>query len=495
LKRLLLGLGMVLCASITMSQDQIAPKTKQDRNSGIEISNIHSRTDDRGKIIDAHDGRVIHFEDRYYWYGTRYGQTNGFTEANSYVCYSSKDLKSWKFEGQILPQASSGVYYRPHVIWNAKTKKYVLWYNWYPKLWNGQFGVAVSDHPTGPFTVVDANVRVKNQELGVGDLSVFVDDDGEAYISYNTIQGHRVSLEKLNRDYTSSTLENSGFIAEHCEAGSIFKRNGVYYLMTDYTCCFCAQGSGARVYRSKNIMGPYQYQQNINRYPGNPAPYLLDGAKRNGQYLSLSPQKNQGVELTVIDRKKIKEIIVTQFTGNRPNQCGEVNNPLVHTPIPEAEIKIFAIYEGTVNALKIKHQVKKKNALTQEYHFELETPVELEGISFSFTFLDSTQQIHLAEIELLDARKSRLSTEAYFGELKNNRLDYNGKPIIPAQQTHVLEIKKGQNTYFIWQGDLWGSATNGIKGHDFQYWSAPLQFSKTGWIKPLSWTDSWRIPE
>ena len=36
-------------------------------------------------------------------------------------------------------------------------------------------------------------------------------------------------------------------------------------------------------------------------------------------------------------------------------------------------------------------------------------------------------------------------------------------------------------------GDRWGSRPDGVKGHDFQYWSRPLEFTADGGILPLQW--------
>ncbi|HMP94626.1 MAG TPA: hypothetical protein PKD90_17225 [Phnomibacter sp.] len=61
----------------------------------ITVNNSLARKDVNGKIVDAHDGRIIQFGKTFYWYGTQYGNTNGFTTANEYVCYSSPDLMNW----------------------------------------------------------------------------------------------------------------------------------------------------------------------------------------------------------------------------------------------------------------------------------------------------------------------------------------------------------------------------------------------------------------
>lgn len=96
----------------------------------VTLSNLRPRIDTEGQIVDAHDGRITQFNGVFYWYGTAYGNTSGFLKSNFYQCYSSTDLTSWKKESPLLKNAPTGVYYRPHVIFNAKTKKYILWYNW-----------------------------------------------------------------------------------------------------------------------------------------------------------------------------------------------------------------------------------------------------------------------------------------------------------------------------------------------------------------------------
>ena len=58
------------------------------------------------------------------------------TDVTGVSCYSSKDLLNWKFEGIVLPAVKddekhdlhpSKVLERPKVIYNEKTKKFVMW--------------------------------------------------------------------------------------------------------------------------------------------------------------------------------------------------------------------------------------------------------------------------------------------------------------------------------------------------------------------------------
>ena len=249
-----LGVLGLCAATIAAEEGQLKPG---------QISNVVPRRDVNGNILDAHDGCLHKFADRYFLYGTAYGKTDGFGNSNHYCCYSSADLVAWKPEGELLNKPPKGVYYRPYVVYNAKTRKYVLWYNWYPTLWNGQYGVATSDTPQGPFVLHGANVRVS--QPAPGDLGLFVDDDGTGYVIYTSIaRDHGIFIERLSDDYLGSTQENSGLLGAGCEAPVLFKRQGTYYALFDNCCCFCSGGSGARVYTAEKPLGPYAWKGTLN---------------------------------------------------------------------------------------------------------------------------------------------------------------------------------------------------------------------------------------
>ena len=102
------------------------------------------------------------FNNTYYLYGTAYNNQSGFTFSNRFVVYSSPDLVTWTFHGDITTSwiRSRGCTSARTSRSTANTRKYVLWYNWYPRgaNWNGRFGVATADQPWGPFTVQNPNV-------------------------------------------------------------------------------------------------------------------------------------------------------------------------------------------------------------------------------------------------------------------------------------------------------------------------------------------------
>ena len=92
--------------------------------------------------------------------------------------YSSPNLTSgsWSYVADLLPydKRLSGTYYRPKVVFNPKTKKYVFWVNVLPRAsWSApvdfsksSYLVATSDSPGGHYTVAVQNATTKFGEGG-----------------------------------------------------------------------------------------------------------------------------------------------------------------------------------------------------------------------------------------------------------------------------------------------------------------------------------------
>lgn len=462
----------------------------------ILVSNMDARIDINGDTIDVHDGRVIQFGDRFYWYGTHYGSTTGFVRTNHFRSYSSPDLMTWTPEGPILDDQPSGIYYRPHVVYHKENKQYVLWYNWYPKLWEGRFGVATSDSPTGPFTIVNDNVQVAHSKLGVGDYSIFIDDDQTAYLSYNTINGHQLSIERLGENYLSSTLENGGFITNGCEAGAIFKKDQKYYLLTDYTCCFCTQGSGARVYISDTPLTGYKYQNNINRSQGTKAYDLMDWVKSPHEYRTLKRGKDGGfppLEIDLDSSLPIDKIVVYQFTGNRKGMCGDTTARYTHDLIKSLDYKCKVNNTDLLLDAKGVSLHRKATSIYNVDEISLDGQREVHQFTIEIDSSYIYDEVYLAEIELYSKGKKIDLLRGGHSVMLRDFDPWHGRPLIPAQQTYLMELNTTEGRKFIWMGDLWGSASDNVKGHDYQYWSPPLEFDQEGMIKPMEWTNEWRV--
>jgi hypothetical protein len=258
-------------AAFTISCDRTQPSPKSET---VTINNIVPRRDVAGEIIDAHDGCLQFFNGRYYLYGTAYGKTDGITN-NDFRVYSSPDLEHWTLEGTLLKERPDAFYYRPYVVFNPGTRKYVLWYNWYPnsKEWFGREGVATSDTPVGPFKIATPSVQLSHPDTGDG--SLFVDDDGTGYFIYTSInEGYTVRVERLTPDYLGATDETSSVLAIASESPVLFRRNSLYYVLYGPRCAFCPEGSEVQVSTSSSPMGPFGPEKYINHRPESEAPTL-----------------------------------------------------------------------------------------------------------------------------------------------------------------------------------------------------------------------------
>jgi len=120
------------------------------------------------------------------------------TTNHTVLVYSSPDLsqRSFSYAGSVLPRdRPAAIYYRPKVLFNAKTRKYVLWINWRTCLpCSLHYLTAVADTPVGPFTLATKDVPLRYKDGG--DFTVFIDDDGTGYLLYQSrASGHVASVE------------------------------------------------------------------------------------------------------------------------------------------------------------------------------------------------------------------------------------------------------------------------------------------------------------
>ncbi len=188
---------------------------------------------------------------KYYWFGERRGSPRGIG------CYSSSDLYNWKREGVAMTAEAAGltgmVFERPKVLYSPTAGKYVLWYHHDDaKYAMAQLGVATSDNINGPYVMV-AHSRPNGHESR--DLSLFVDDDGKAYIFYSADGNTTIRVVALSDDYLSLTTLDADTRA-HCEGEGVFRKNGVYYLLS--SACTGWTPNRTAYAMATDIMGPYR---------------------------------------------------------------------------------------------------------------------------------------------------------------------------------------------------------------------------------------------
>lgn len=228
--------------------------------------------DTDGNPINAHGAGMLFHDGTYYMYGEyKVGETVlpecatwecYRTDVTGVSCYSSKDLRNWKFEGLALKASddpshdlhASKVLERPKVVYNAKTGKFVMWAHVesadYSK---AAAGVAVADTPVGPFTYLGS---FRPNDAMSRDQTVFIDDDGKAYQFASSENNATMYINELTDDYLKPTGKfTRNFIGESREAPAVFKRGGKYYVLTSG--CTGWDPNSAQVAVADNIMGPW----------------------------------------------------------------------------------------------------------------------------------------------------------------------------------------------------------------------------------------------
>lgn len=268
--------------------------------------------DTDNRLINAHGAGLLKFKDTYYLFGEFKGLgKSGNLAMDGVSCYSSKNLTDWKNEGLALKMIQDTnsmlqpgcILERPKVIYNAKNKNFVMWFHHELKgkgYSAALTGLAVSDHPNGPFQYIHSirphqNVwpvnlakefqkpldypfvkRSENPELWkrkvlegmmvrrdfeIGqmsrDMTLFVDDDGKAYHVASSEDNQTLHVSLLNDDYTGFTNQYYRILeGQSNEAPAIFKRQGKYYLIASGTTGW--KPNPGRSFSADNIYGPWE---------------------------------------------------------------------------------------------------------------------------------------------------------------------------------------------------------------------------------------------
>jgi beta-xylosidase len=238
----------------------VANSYAQNSATGKSIANGSNLTDTQGNIINAHGGGVLKVGKYYYWIGENRRKDVLVS------CYRSKDLLNWEFRGDLLtrqshPELDKANIERPKVIYNEKTKQFVMWMHYeYGKDYSyARAAVATSSDIEKPFTYLKSFRPFNNMSR---DCALYKDTDGSAYFFSSARENYDMMMYKLTDDYTGAqeqvaTLWPGG----HREAPAILKRGSYYFLMTS-GCTGWAPNQAKYAY-AKSIRGPWSGLINI----------------------------------------------------------------------------------------------------------------------------------------------------------------------------------------------------------------------------------------
>lgn len=219
--------------------------------------------DDHGQPIQAHGGGILYWNKTYYWFGEDRTQSND-PDKRYVACYSSRDLTHWKYHRQVIamadpePWGAQYVLERPKVFYNRKTKKFVMYLHLDgPRYAEARVGVAVSDKVDGDYKYV-RSFRPLDQESR--DIGQFVDDDGSAYLIFESRPTHGFFIARLSDDYLNVEKQVS-FIQAPLEGGAIVHYGGLYYVLGSH---LSGWKPNPNVYATApSLSGPWTTMQNI----------------------------------------------------------------------------------------------------------------------------------------------------------------------------------------------------------------------------------------
>lgn len=242
---------LIILASFTLNITTIYSQSKSTK---INIINGEKFTDTQGNTINAHGGGFLKVGDYYYWIGEN--RKDGVFVS----CYRSTDLLNWEFRGDLLtrqshPELDRANIERPKVIYNEKTKKFVMWMHYeYGRDYSyARAAIAISSDIEKPFTFVKSFRPFENMSR---DCTLFKDEDGTAYFFSAARENYDMAMYKLTDDYLDAkehitTLWPGG----HREAPAIVKRGDYYFLITS-GCTGWAPNQAKYAY-AKSITGPW----------------------------------------------------------------------------------------------------------------------------------------------------------------------------------------------------------------------------------------------
>jgi beta-galactosidase len=228
-----------------------------------------------GVPIQAHGGCVLYDRGTYYWFGEnknaithRRGVVGFNVDAVGVSCYASTDLYNWENRGLVLPAVkepvedelhTSKIIERPRVIYNALTRKYVMFLHVDKSDYQyARVGIAVGDTPAGAYEYLGSFAPHGSDSR---DMTVFRDDDGRAYLIHSSEWNATLYVGELT-SYYGHTIGRftKNFPQGYREAPAVFKRNGKYYLLTSG--CTGWEPNPAEYAVAENILGPWEARGN-----------------------------------------------------------------------------------------------------------------------------------------------------------------------------------------------------------------------------------------
>ena len=195
--------------------------------------------DTDGRVMNCHGAGIIQVGHTYYLVGEK-RDNNGFgimgdleTKFIGVSLYASQDLVNWKhLADPLLPVEKTEIgpdciVERPKLLYNKAGNEFVLYMHTWDKA--GNVAIATSSTVEGPYTYRGLLKFENGSPVRGGDLGVFQDKDGSAYLLET-----ESAIYQLSADYKSALSKPlpRPLKMSSTEAPAMFKLNDTYYFLT-----------------------------------------------------------------------------------------------------------------------------------------------------------------------------------------------------------------------------------------------------------------------
>ena len=225
-------------------------------------------------VFTADPAAIVHNDTVYLYVGHDEAPDDfNFYKMNEWMVFSSTNIVDWK--SHPVPLKVSDFDWAIADAWAAQVIERNGKFYWYVTVEHDEsnygkaIGVAVSDSPTGPFKDALGKALITNDMTKATDIrwddidpSVFIDDDGQAYLFWGNTACYYAKLKDnmIELDGEIKTIDLPNFT----EAPWIHKKGDRYYLSYAYQ--FPEKTAYAM---SKSIEGPWEYKGILNELAGN----------------------------------------------------------------------------------------------------------------------------------------------------------------------------------------------------------------------------------
>lgn len=287
-------------------------------------SNPISGTDDKGNRIYGGDPAVLVDGDTVYLYTGHDTSKNDVYVIPEWVCYSSKDMKNWKYESVVMKADSKTITWAntetsawagqvaKHYDKEAGKDRYYFYFCTWDKTANGDqsIGVAVSDSPTGPFVdkgepLVKGTVTT-DKSSGWNDIDptvwVETDEKGEEH-RYLAWGNNKLYICEMNEDMVSvKDMNGDGKITfgNDFKTADIVNRQKGIASLTEAPWLYRRQNTDGSYYGPYYLFYAYGFREQMAYVTTD---NLLTGQWKNGGILMPATASSDTNHMAVFDFK------------------------------------------------------------------------------------------------------------------------------------------------------------------------------------------------